>query len=125
MRSAYIFGFPTGLWVADLNANQILQEGVEESHRGVINGVQNSLNQLANLLKFFLVIVFPSPQAFGYLIFLTWIFMFFGYKGNFLMQVFCEDLLMLFTFIAGYVSMFTCAVTGPFQGIRHKCFWLI
>jgi hypothetical protein len=117
MRSAYIFGFPTGLWVADLNANQILQEGVEESHRGVINGVQNSLNQLANLLKFFLVIVFPSPQAFGYLIFLTWIFMFFGYKGNFLMQVFCEDLLMLFTFIVGYVSMFTCAVTGPFQGI--------
>ena len=33
-----------GLWIIDLSVTQILQEEVEEDRRGVINGVQDSLN---------------------------------------------------------------------------------
>ena len=33
-----------GVWVIDLSVTQILQEQVEENRRGVINGVQDSIN---------------------------------------------------------------------------------
>ncbi len=29
-----------GLWITDLTITQILQEHVEEEHRGIVNGVQ-------------------------------------------------------------------------------------
>jgi iron-regulated transporter 1 len=67
-----------GLWIADLSVTQIFQEEVEESQRGVINGVQDSLNKLMDLVKFALVIFLPSPDTFGYLIFLSWFFVFLG-----------------------------------------------
>jgi len=69
---------PQGLWIADLSVTQIFQEGVAEDRRGILNGVQDSLNQAMSLLKFFLVIIFPSPETFGYLVFLSWIFVFIG-----------------------------------------------
>ncbi|CAL8113441.1 unnamed protein product [Orchesella dallaii] len=68
-----------GLWVTDLSISQLLQDSVEESKRGVINGVQNSINQSMDLIKFLLVIFLPSPQTFGYLIILTWIFSLLGW----------------------------------------------
>ncbi|ODM98129.1 Solute carrier family 40 member 1 [Orchesella cincta] len=67
-----------GLWVTDLSISQLLQDSVEESKRGVINGVQNSINQSMDLIKFVFVIFLPSPQTFGYLIILTWIFSILG-----------------------------------------------
>merc|ERR1712156_128938 len=60
-----------GLWITDLTINQILQERVEEGRRGVINGVQDSMNNSLDLLKCVLVILLPQPQHFGILIFLS------------------------------------------------------
>uniref|UniRef100_A0A8C7W5B6 Solute carrier family 40 member n=1 Tax=Oncorhynchus mykiss TaxID=8022 RepID=A0A8C7W5B6_ONCMY len=41
-----------GLWSFDLTVTQLIQENVIESERGVINGVQNSMNYLLDLLHF-------------------------------------------------------------------------
>merc|ERR1712241_1086855 len=60
-----------GLWIVDLSVPQILQERVEESRRGAVNGVQDSLNNSLDLLKCVLVICLPKPQHFGILIFLS------------------------------------------------------
>ena len=57
-----------GLWVSDLTITQILQENVKEEHRGVIGGVQDSLNSAMNTIKFVLVIVLPQIETFGWLI---------------------------------------------------------
>jgi len=67
-----------GLWIADLSVTQILQENVEEQKRGVIGGVQNSLNSSFNMLKFCLVLIMPDPHMFGILIILSFIFICFG-----------------------------------------------
>jgi len=56
-----------GLWVADLSVNQILQ-GVEEGVRGTVNGAQSSMNMIFDTCKFVLVIVYPLPQTFGFLV---------------------------------------------------------
>merc|ERR1711879_272154 len=56
-----------GLWITDLTINQILQERVEEERRGVINGVQDSMNNSLDLLKCVLVILLPQPRQFGFL----------------------------------------------------------
>ncbi|KAI0229788.1 Solute carrier family 40 member 1 [Lamellibrachia satsuma] len=63
-----------GLWMADLVVTQLLQETVRERERGIVNGVQNSLNMLMDVLKFTLVIVLPHIETFGYLIILSFIF---------------------------------------------------
>ena len=62
-----------GLWIVDLTITQILQERVEEEHRGVVNGVQDSLNNSLDLLKCVLVILLPGADEFGYLIILSYI----------------------------------------------------
>ena len=62
-----------GLWIVDLTITQILQERVEEERRGVINGVQDSLNNSMDLLKCILVILLPDASDFGYLIILSYI----------------------------------------------------
>merc|ERR1711962_1466068 len=46
-----------GLWIVDLTVNQLLQEKVEEEVRGVVNGVQESLNNSLDLAKCILVIL--------------------------------------------------------------------
>ena len=33
-----------GLWITDLSITQIVQENVQENKRGIIGGVQNSLD---------------------------------------------------------------------------------
>ena len=60
--------------MADLVVTQLLQETVRERERGIVNGVQNSLNMLMDVLKFTLVIVLPHIETFGYLIILSFIF---------------------------------------------------
>merc|ERR1711962_375923 len=67
-----------GLWVADLSVTQILQENVEEDKRGVIGGVQTSLNSTFDLLKFLFAFFLPGPQTFGILILLSFLFVFCG-----------------------------------------------
>ena len=57
-----------GLWIADITITQTIQEDVEEEHRGVINGVQNSMNSLMDTIKFSLVILLPAERTFGFLI---------------------------------------------------------
>eukprot|EP00092_Neocalanus_flemingeri_P013086 GFUD01014101.1.p1 GENE.GFUD01014101.1~~GFUD01014101.1.p1 ORF type:complete len:517 (-),score=89.43 GFUD01014101.1:192-1742(-) len=67
-----------GLWVADLSVTQIMQENVEERKRGVIGGVQNSLNSGLDLLKFGLVLIMPNQHMFGILIVLSFSFICLG-----------------------------------------------
>ena len=61
------------MWIVDLTITQILQERVEEERRGVINGVQDSLNNSMDLLKCILVILLPDAKDFGCLIILSYI----------------------------------------------------
>ena len=70
--------FIAGLWMADLSVNQLLQEFVIEGERGVVNGVQNSLNMLMDVLKFTMVIVAPHIQTFGILIMISFSFIILG-----------------------------------------------
>ncbi|KAJ8012877.1 hypothetical protein DPEC_G00047440 [Dallia pectoralis] len=60
-----------GLWAFDLTVTQLIQENVIESERGVINGVQNSMNYLLDLMHFIMVILAPNPEAFGLLVILS------------------------------------------------------
>ena len=69
----------TGLWMADLTITQLFLESVEESQRGIVNGVQTSLNQLMDVLKFVMVIVAPQPEVFGILIIISFAFILLGW----------------------------------------------
>ncbi|XP_061782467.1 solute carrier family 40 member 1 [Nerophis lumbriciformis] len=60
-----------GLWSFDLTVTQLIQENVMESERGVINGVQNSMNYLLDLLHFIMVILAPNQEAFGLLVIIS------------------------------------------------------
>ncbi|KAK2849683.1 hypothetical protein Q7C36_008466 [Tachysurus vachellii] len=60
-----------GLWSFDLTVTQLIQENVAEEERGVINGVQNSMNYLLDLLHFIMVILAPNPEAFGLLVIIS------------------------------------------------------
>jgi len=63
-----------GLWMADLVVTQLMQESIIETERGIVNGVQNSLNMLMDMLKFILVILLPRIEIFGIHIILSFIF---------------------------------------------------
>lgn len=58
---------------------QLIQENVIESERGVINGVQNSMNYLLDLLHFIMVILAPNPEAFGLLVLISVAFVAMGH----------------------------------------------
>lgn len=60
--------------MADLVVTQLLQENVLEKERGIVNGVQNSLNMLMEMLKFVLVIVAPQIEIFGFHIIISFTF---------------------------------------------------
>merc|ERR1719315_714104 len=68
-----------GLWVVDLTINQLLQEKVAEDVRGVVNGVQDSLNNTLDPLKCVLVIILPAQETFALLIFASFISVNFGW----------------------------------------------
>lgn len=68
-----------GLWMVDLTITQILQENVNETKIGIVNGVQQSLNMQMDMLKSLLVILLPDPHQFGLLIILSFIFVSSGF----------------------------------------------
>ncbi|XP_063804747.1 solute carrier family 40 member 1 isoform X1 [Pseudophryne corroboree] len=72
-----------GLWSFDLTVTQLIQENVIESERGIINGVQNSMNYLLDLLHFIMVILGPNPEAFGLLVLLSVSFVAMGHMMYF------------------------------------------
>ena len=43
-------------------------EAVKEQERGVVNGVQNSMNEFMNMLKFALVTALPLAPQYGILV---------------------------------------------------------
>ncbi|MCI4378823.1 hypothetical protein PGIGA_G00220070 [Pangasianodon gigas] len=72
-----------GLWSFDLTVTQLIQENVAEAERGVINGVQNSMNYLLDLLHFIMVILAPNPEAFGLLVIISVSFVAMGHMMYF------------------------------------------
>ncbi|OQV16415.1 Solute carrier family 40 member 1 [Hypsibius exemplaris] len=83
LPSAFVFlagmiGARFGLWMADLTITQLIQENISEKERGVIGGVQSSLNGFMDMLKFILVIFLPYPETFGILIIISFLFVIFG-----------------------------------------------
>ncbi|KAM9365717.1 solute carrier family 40 member 1 [Pholidichthys leucotaenia] len=72
-----------GLWSFDLTVTQLIQENVIESERGVISGVQNSMNYLLDLLHFIMVILAPNPEAFGLLVIISVSFVAMGHMMYF------------------------------------------
>jgi len=68
-----------GLWISDLTITQIIQENVEEEHRGIISGVQSGMNSFMDTIKFVLVILLPYDETFGYLIIASYAFYVFGF----------------------------------------------
>ncbi|XP_061531812.1 solute carrier family 40 member 1 [Phycodurus eques] len=73
-----------GLWSFDLTVTQLLQENICESERGVVNGVQSSMNYLMDLLHFIMVISAPQPQHFGILVLISVLFIATGHTMYFL-----------------------------------------
>ncbi|CAK9294919.1 unnamed protein product [Gordionus sp. m RMFG-2023] len=70
----FLFGIVAsriGLWMIDLTINQIMQESVVESQKGVIMGVQHSLTMIFEIIKYSAVILLPKPQTFGWLVILS------------------------------------------------------
>jgi iron-regulated transporter 1 len=53
-----------GLWVFDIAITQLMQEYVPEDVRGVVGGVQNSLNAFFGIFSFLLGIIIPNPRDF-------------------------------------------------------------
>nr|XP_033800908.1 solute carrier family 40 member 1-like [Geotrypetes seraphini] len=72
-----------GLWSFDLTVTQLIQENVIESERGVISGVQNSMNYLLDLLHFIMVILAPNPESFGLLVLISVLFVALGHMMYF------------------------------------------
>ena len=68
-----------GLWGFDLTITQMIQEHVVENERGIFNGVQTSLNNFMDLLRFVFVLLLPLPNQFGILIFISSAFVCAGY----------------------------------------------
>ncbi|XP_048731277.2 solute carrier family 40 member 1-like isoform X3 [Ostrea edulis] len=63
-----------GLWVSDLTITQLFLQSVEETERGIVNSMQNSMNKLMDMLKFAMVIVAPYPHQFGLLVLISFSF---------------------------------------------------
>uniref|UniRef100_A0A452HHK2 Solute carrier family 40 member n=1 Tax=Gopherus agassizii TaxID=38772 RepID=A0A452HHK2_9SAUR len=73
-----------GLWSFDLTVTQLLQENIPESERGIVNGVQSSMNYLMDLVHFIMVILAPQPQQFGFLVIISLLFVITGHVMYFI-----------------------------------------
>ncbi|MCO5608470.1 hypothetical protein L7F22_062680 [Adiantum nelumboides] len=60
-----------GLWMFDLSVTQLMQESVPEIERGVVAGVQNSMQSFFQLVAFAVGMIIPHPQDFGKLILMS------------------------------------------------------
>ncbi|KAL2633833.1 hypothetical protein R1flu_005312 [Riccia fluitans] len=54
-----------GLWMFDLSVTQLMQDSVPEEKRGVVGGVQNSLQSMMEMLSFVMAIIISNPRKFG------------------------------------------------------------
>ncbi|EMP29849.1 Solute carrier family 40 member 1 [Chelonia mydas] len=72
------------LWSFDLAVTQLLQENIPESERGIVNGVQISMNYLMDLVHFIMVILAPQPQQFGLLVIISLLFVITGHVMYFI-----------------------------------------
>lgn len=54
-----------GLWLFDLSVTQLMQESVPVAERGVVGGVQRSLQSLMDMLTYAVGMVIVRPQDFG------------------------------------------------------------
>uniref|UniRef100_K7FVN1 Solute carrier family 40 member n=1 Tax=Pelodiscus sinensis TaxID=13735 RepID=K7FVN1_PELSI len=72
------------LWSFDLTVTQLLQENIPESERGIVNGVQSSMNYLMDLVHFIMVILAPQPQQFGLLVIISLLFVITGHVMYFI-----------------------------------------
>ncbi|XP_047133099.1 solute carrier family 40 member 1 isoform X1 [Hydra vulgaris] len=61
----------TGLWMFDLTITQLQQENVEEEFRGVVGGVQFSLNSILDSTQYILTIFLYRPEDFGILVLIS------------------------------------------------------
>jgi len=52
-----------GLWMFDLAAMQLMQDGVPEHERCVVGGVQNSLQSVFDLLTYIMGIIISDPRV--------------------------------------------------------------
>lgn len=57
-----------GLWMFDLAVVQEMQDSVPESDRGVVGGVQNSLQSCMDLLGYVMGMIVSDPKDFGVLV---------------------------------------------------------
>jgi iron-regulated transporter 1 len=57
--------------MADLSITQLMQEQIPEEERGTVFGVQNASCQLFSVAKDLIVIIFPDPRTFGWLIIMS------------------------------------------------------
>ncbi|XP_069077662.1 ferroportin-like [Pleurodeles waltl] len=80
---AGIIAARAGLWSFDLTVTQLIQENVAESERGIVNGVQSSMNNLLVLLRFIMVIIAPDPESFGLLVLISASFVAMGHMMYF------------------------------------------
>nr|XP_033800902.1 solute carrier family 40 member 1-like isoform X2 [Geotrypetes seraphini]XP_033800904.1 solute carrier family 40 member 1-like isoform X2 [Geotrypetes seraphini] len=80
---AGIIAARAGLWSFDLTVTQLIQENVIESERGIISGVQNSMNCLFDMLHFIMVILAPNPESFGFLVLISFSFVSMGHMMYF------------------------------------------
>lgn len=55
-----------GLWVFDISVTQLMQLHIPEDVRGLVGGVQQSLNAFFGMLSFALGILIPNPEDFHY-----------------------------------------------------------
>ena len=60
--------------MADLAITQLFLEVVLETERGIVNGVQSSINKLMSTLEYTMVIIAPQINVFGILIIISFLF---------------------------------------------------
>ena len=68
LLSAGVIASRIGLWSIDLSVSQQLQEWVDPSIVGVVNGVQGSLCTVFDMLQYVFCIIFSNIDDFKYLV---------------------------------------------------------
>jgi len=63
-----------GLWLVDLSISTMMQKYIKEEHRGILGGVQGSMQQFFEILKFVLAISLPGMGTFGWLVLCSYVF---------------------------------------------------
>lgn len=63
-----VIGSRVGLWMFDLAAIQLIQESVDEGERGVVGGVQGSLQEFFSMMSYAGGILISNPENFWILV---------------------------------------------------------